>query len=228
MLSRLRLPAAQRPIELASTSSLIKPLVLFASFSTTPKASAAGRKKSNTPPQHQNLPTKGKKVLNIKKSAPSKKDRIPLDQRRALLKRIVLSNANAPQVAWLQDLSRENMSKESVEGKVRGLPDVVVDALRLVKAFKVGQNWASYRRPACLIRREAWELGRMMQGIAEHDSQAAYPAQTVKRVIYGPRRAGKSVLMLQVMTMAFLRGWIVINIPEGALSSTLPNHSESN
>jgi small subunit ribosomal protein S29 len=219
MLSRLRPLAAQRPIELASTPSLLKPLVLFAKFSTTP-ASHSGIQKKQRSPSHQNLPTKGKKVLNIKKRDPSKKTRIPLEQKRALQKRIVLSNANASQVGWLQDLSKENMSKESVEGKVYGLPDVVVDALRLVKAFKVGQGWASYRRPASLIRREAWQLGRAMQAIVGDQisgDQAAQPGQTVKRVIYGPRGAGKSVVLLQVMTMAFLRGWIVINIPEGML-----------
>jgi small subunit ribosomal protein S29 len=176
-------------------------------------------------PTHQNLPTKGKKVLNIKKKDPAKKTRIPLEQKRALQKRIVLSNANAPQVPWLQDLSKDNMSKESVDGKVYGLPDAVVDALRLVRAFKVGQDWASYRRPACLIRHEAWELGRMMQAIGGDQTSGNNAAQTLRRVVYGPRGAGKSVLLLQAMTMAFLRGWIVINIPEGMLHRCwiLPN-----
>jgi small subunit ribosomal protein S29 len=216
MLSRLRLPV-QRPIEFASTQSLIKPLVLFAGFSTTPASLGPLPKKKKGPMTHQNLPTKGKKVLNIKKKDPSKKTRIPLEQKRALQKRIVLSNANAPQVPWLRDLSKDNMSTESVEGKVYGLPDVVVDALRLVKAFKVGQDWASYRRPACLMRREAWELGRVMQAIGGDQTSGDTEAQTVKRVVHGARGAGKSVLLLQAMTMAFLRGWIVINIPEGML-----------
>jgi small subunit ribosomal protein S29 len=196
------------------------PLVFSAGFSTTPRASLAAKKGSNAQALH-NLPSKGKKSLNIKKAAPERKTRIPPDQKRALQKRIVLSNTNAQQVVWLRDLSKENMSKEGVKGKVYGLPEAVVDALRLVKAFKVGQDWAAYRRPACLIRHEAWELGKMMEGISRHqfgDNQAAGSAQTVKRVIYGPRLAGKSVLMLQVMAMAFLRGWIVINIPEGKLN----------
>ena len=218
MLSRLRLPAVQRPIELASTAQLLKPLVPFASFSTTPPSLAGIQKKKGS--SAQNLPTKGKKVLNIKKKDPSKKTRIPLEQKRALKKRIVLSNANASQVGWLQDLSKSNMSNESVEGKVYGLPDVVVDALRLLRAFKVGQGWASYRRPATLIRREAWRLGKAMQVISGDNTSreaATQPGQTVKRVIYGPRGAGKSVFLLQVMAMASLRGWIVINIPEGKL-----------
>jgi small subunit ribosomal protein S29 len=223
MLSRLRLPAVQRPIELASTSSLLKPLVPFASFSTTP-AVAAGvvKKKSNS---GQNMPTKGKKVLNIKKKDPTKRERVPLEQKRALQKRIVLSNANASQVGWLQDLTKDNMTKEATEGKVYGLPDVIVDALRLVKAFKPGQGWASYRRPASLIRREAWQLGRAMKAIAGDQSsgdQLAQPGETLKRIVYGPRGAGKSVLLLQAMTMAFLRGWIVINIPEGSFAPKTP------
>jgi small subunit ribosomal protein S29 len=220
MLSRLRLQAVQRPIELASTTALLKPLVPFASFSTTPASLAAGQKKKSGPTLQQNLPTKGKKVLNIKKKDPSKRARVPLEQKRALRKRIVLSNANASQVGWLQDLNMTNLSHESAQGNVYGLPDVVVDALRLLKAFKVGQGWASYRRPATLIRREAWRLGKAMQAISgdsKSPDEAAQPGETLKRVIYGPRGAGKSVLLLQVMSMALLRGWIVINIPEGTL-----------
>jgi small subunit ribosomal protein S29 len=37
----------------------------------------------------------------------------------------------------------------------------------------------------------------------------------VRRVIYGERGSGKSVLALQAKAMALLKGWIVVHIPEG-------------
>lgn len=91
------------------------------------------------------------------------------------------------------------------------LPDEVVDSLRAVEAFKVGQGWGFFRKPATLIREEAFQLGKLMDGVATQDGSEG---QTVRRVIHGDRAAGKSVLLLQAMAMAFLKGWIVISIPE--------------
>lgn len=91
------------------------------------------------------------------------------------------------------------------------LPDQVVDSLRAVDAFKVGQGWGFFRKPATLIREEVFELSKMMDQLPK-PSGSGY--QTVRKVIYGEPAAGKSVVLLQAMAMAFLKGWIVISIPE--------------
>ena len=46
-----------------------------------------------------------------------------------------------------------------------------------------------------------------------------------RAVLCGPKGSGKSVLLLQAMTWALQRGWLVINIPNGiplALKLSLP------
>lgn len=91
------------------------------------------------------------------------------------------------------------------------LPDEVVDSLRAVEAFKVGQGWGFFRKPATLIRGEAFKLGKSMDDMAKSN---AGQGEIFRRVIHGDRATGKSVLLLQAMAMAFLKGWIVISIPE--------------
>ncbi|KAG8525352.1 uncharacterized protein KY384_008996 [Bacidia gigantensis] len=39
-------------------------------------------------------------------------------------------------------------------------------------------------------------------------------SDTARRLIVGERGTGKTTMLLQAMTMAFLKGWVVINIPE--------------
>jgi len=103
------------------------------------------------------------------------------------------------------------------------LPDELVDSLRAVEAFKVNQGWSFFRKPATLIREEAFEMSRLMDEIAakvpderlEGSGGEDQRGKTIRRIIYGERAAGKSVLLLQSMSMAFLKGWVVINIPEG-------------
>ena len=48
--------------------------------------------------------------------------------------------------------------------------------------------------------------------------------QTIRRLLSGEKWTGKSVLMLQAQAMAFLKGWVVITIPEGTtpIFSSLP------
>ena len=92
------------------------------------------------------------------------------------------------------------------------LPDELVDSLRALEAFKVGQAWGFFRRPATLIREEAFELGTKMDTITTNGNKNPIME---RRVVHGERATGKSVLLLQAMTMAFLKDWIVISIPEG-------------
>lgn len=172
-------------------------------------------------------PKKGVRALRIKK-----KDRVVRDakppapgERKAVRKRIVLSNNNALEVPGLQDLDKQNMVDHGIKGRVMGLPDELVGSLRTVEAFKVGQGWGYFRRPACLIRDEAVQLGRLMEEIerapddkderVEGSGIKDYSGQTVRKLVHGERGVGKSVLLLQTMAMAFTRGWVVINFPEG-------------
>jgi small subunit ribosomal protein S29 len=158
-------------------------------------------------------PKKGERALRIKKKgAPVREARPPAPgERKALRKRIILSNTNALDVPGLRDLNKESMVDEKAVGQVLGVPGETVDSLRAVEAFKVGQGWGFFRRPACLVRKETVALGGLMGDTGKFSAEG----QTVRRVICGERGTGKSVLLLQAMAMAFLREWVVINFPEG-------------
>ena len=155
-----------------------------------------------------------RKTLRLsKKKAPAKDTRPPAPgERKAIRKRIVLSNTNALVVPGLQVLNKDNCSKESIKNNVVALPDELVDSLRALEAFKVGQAWGFFRRPATLIREEAFELGTKMDTITTNGNRNPI---VERRVVHGERATGKSVLLLQAMTMAFMKDWIVISIPEG-------------
>jgi len=126
-------------------------------------------------------------------------------------------------VSGLQELSKDNSTDEVIRSKVMALPDELVDSLRAVEAFKVNQGWSFFRKPATLIREEAFEMSRLMDEIAAKTPDKRLKGsgaedqrgKTIRRIIYGERAAGKSVLLLQAMSMAFLKGWVVMNIPEG-------------
>ncbi|KAI4730045.1 hypothetical protein E4T49_02033 [Aureobasidium sp. EXF-10728] len=128
-------------------------------------------------------------------------------ERKAMRKRVVLSNTNAVEVQGLDNLSAANVYDAGIEGQVMGLSNEVIDALRAIEAFKPTQGWSLFRRPATLVRNETAELARLMK-----DAEAN--KTSVRRVICGERGSGKSVLALQAKAMALLKGWIVVHIPE--------------
>lgn len=101
------------------------------------------------------------------------------------------------------------MIHESSIGMVMALPGEVVDSLRAVEAFKPGQGWPFFRRPACLVRRENVELAQIID---------SHSGNTTRKIVYGEKGVGKSVFLLEAMAMAFMKGWIVLNIPEGTKS----------
>ena len=129
-------------------------------------------------------------------------------ERKAYRKRIVLSNTNALPVYGMEDLSVENMSKQESRGVVLGIPGDTVDQLRVVDAFKPTQAWGMFRRPGMLVRNETVEYAKLLD-------QLQSQGKSLRRVLVGERGSGKSLMALQAMTMAFLKGWTVINIPEG-------------
>ena len=154
---------------------------------------------------------KGAKSFAMKKKVPVKAGKPPMPgERKAMRKRIVLSNTNALQVEGLHDLSKD-MELTVHKGKVVGLPGQVVDALRAAEAFKVTQGWGMFRRPALLIREESVKVTEWMK-------QAEEQKVGLRLVIDGGRVTGKSLMLLHAMATAFVRGWIVLNIPEGRLS----------
>ncbi|KAJ9645354.1 hypothetical protein H2199_003360 [Coniosporium tulheliwenetii] len=153
-------------------------------------------------------PARGTKALRIKKTVRQSTARPPAPgERKALRKRIVLSNTNALEVAGLRDATLDSLVDEAMVGKVVGLPGQVVDSLRAVEAFKVHQGWGLFRRPACLVRKETVEIGRVV-------AEAGEEKKTRRLVLCGERNSGKSVLLLQGLAGAFMRGWVVVNFPE--------------
>jgi small subunit ribosomal protein S29 len=147
------------------------------------------------------------KTLKIKKKAFVKTGRPPAPgERKAARKRIVLSNSNALEVPTMADMTAELDTAQV--GTVIGLPGPLVDQLRAAEAFKTTQCWSLFRRPAMLIRQESVEIVKMIQ-------EAQDTKETSVTIIDGDRGAGKSMMLLQAMASAFLRGWIVLSIPEG-------------
>lgn len=121
----------------------------------------------------------------------------------------MLSNTNAFEVQGLKDLHATNMHTNSVKGHVMGLPGIVVDSLRAVEAFKTTQGWNLFRRPAILMRKESTQIAEFIQEV-----EAAEGKKTIRRIFIGDRASGKSTLILQALAMAFLKDWVVINLPD--------------
>jgi small subunit ribosomal protein S29 len=149
--------------------------------------------------------------VRVKKKKVTDRPRPPaVGERKALRKRIVLSNTNALEVAGMQDLSLETMIDSKIQGSVLGLPVPMLDQLRAVQAFKPSQGWSIFRRPATVLRRESLELGRLFERISEGPDKGTI----FRKVVTGLGGSGKSVHLLQAMAMGFLKKWVVITVPE--------------
>ena len=196
-----------RPTSIASSSPSAAPT---AAFSTTPRANRANatitKKKPGVAPTPRPASATFTKNKKKKEIAPSNVRKPAIGERKALRKRVVLSNTNALEVQGLQDVNKRNMIDEEMQGKVLGIPGEVVDRLRAVEAFKPAQGWGLYRRPAMLMRSETLEYAKMMDSIG---------TGSMRRVLVGERGSGKTTMLLQAMTLAFLNDWVVINLPEG-------------
>lgn len=163
------------------------------------------KKKAVMPGQTQ----KGGTSLRLKKKAIVKTGKPPMPgERKAMRKRIVLSNTNALEVQGMVDIDKENVLDSALVGSVAGLSGPVVDQLRAVEAFKTTQAWGLFRRPGLLVRGDSMELSQMMAGMENSK-------QMMRLLVDGERGSGKSLLLLHAMATAFVRGWIVVNIPEG-------------
>ncbi|CAD6441511.1 8f4ebdc5-09fd-4852-8a71-ab544154fde7 [Sclerotinia trifoliorum] len=151
---------------------------------------------------------RGGKTLKIKKKPPPVRTGKPPAQgeRKALRKRIVLSNTNALEVE-LEDLGLENVGSEKLVTKVVGLSGSTVDSLRASEAFKVTQGWNLFRRPALLVRQESLICVKLLE-------EAQAEKKTERLVVDGGRVSGKSLMLLHAMASAFIKGWIVLHIAD--------------
>ncbi|MCJ1288879.1 37S ribosomal protein S23 mitochondrial [Xylographa carneopallida] len=189
------------------------PFRQHALFSTTAPNLANPTPKSRSSKQPGGPPKRGEKTTYArkkKKHAESKARPPAPGERKALRKRIVLSNTNALEVPGMQDLTADAMGDVSLQGRVVGIPGAVVDQLRASEAFKTCQGWALFRRPGMLVRAETVAHGELIRSMSD-----AGDTRTVRRIYVGERGSGKSTMLLQAMTMAFLQGWVVVNFPEG-------------
>lgn len=183
-------------------------LARTAPFSTTSQRPAEGSPRINF--------RKGKSLqLGKFKKDKAEKGKSPLPgERKAYRKRITLSNDNAIAVPWLTELGPADLADAQNITKIMSLPEEVQDQLRASEAFKTTQCWGMFRKPSLLVRKETVELANKMQAAAEEKN-------TLRLVVTGEKVAGKSMMLLQAMTHAFLNNWIVIHFPEGASPAAL-------
>lgn len=198
-----------------TSRTLLAPHTAYFSTSASRHANPSPKKKGLVAP-----PKRGTRTLNVKKGRKGHTQdtgkRPAPGARKAFRKNIVLTNDNALEVSSLKDLNKDNALSAQNEGKVMGLPDRAVDALRAVDAFKPSQGWRLFRRPAVLMRKEAIELAQLLSEV--EGAKAGKKPKTIRRVLSGERMSGKSTLLLQGLAMASLRGWVIINLPEGQQS----------
>lgn len=170
-------------------------------FSTTPSSLAASA-------AQRNAPKRGRSALKLTKNKREKNYKVPsVGERRALRKRIVLSNTNALEVSDLEDFSVENAADRDCIGEILQLRGATVDGLRSCQAFRTGQSWGYFRRPATMVREETVGLAKALEGAEE--------GGCVRGLIVGDRGAGKSILLLQAQALALMRGWVVMTFPDG-------------
>nr|POE51729.1 37s ribosomal protein s23, mitochondrial [Quercus suber] len=178
-------------------------------FSTTSFLAKAPPPKKQTGPVKNVKARSGTTLVIKKKKKPLATARPPaVGERKALRKRIVLSNTNALEVPGMQNFTPEIIRGIGEhEGRMVGLSDAAVDMLRAVEAFKPTQGWNLFRRPATLIRKETTDLAQAMLTAQAEKSH-------VGKVVIGERGCGKSVLVLQGLAMAHTRGWVVVHLPD--------------
>lgn len=199
----------RRPTAGSSTSTTTPSL--SHAFSTTTRNPATAASGGARPGVHQ----RGGKQMQLSKFKKTKdlaRGRSPLPgERRATRKRIVLSNNNALRVDGAPRMDGANLADAASGGLVMKVPEGAIDQLRLVEAFKSSQTWGLFHSPHMLVRPETVTVCARMLAAAE-------AGETARMVVAGEKAAGKSMVLLQAMTNAFLNDWVVINIPEGMLA----------
>lgn len=192
-----------------------KPGASSASFTTSYIHRESYVKKAKIPGGRPNVPQKGRPATFLGKkrsSLESRPKKTAIGERQALRKRIVLSNNNAIAVQGVSEFEPGSIGNAQLHGQMVDLSVSMVDRLRAVEAFKKTQNWGLFRKPAMLVRQETIDYGNLFNELSQEQPGSR---RSIRRILVGERGSGKSMLVLQAMTMAFLKGWVVINLPEG-------------
>ena len=196
---------------LCDGATVAKPMLSAFPFSTSAPTAATAPAKPK--PGSKRVTGRGIKMnYQVQKKTFQRDDRSKKPapgERKAMRKRIVLSNPNALEVKAMKEFDKQALSQlRDLNGQVLAFQGETVDQLRAAEAFKSTQNWALFRKAGTLVRKETLEIAQLIEGI-ENEKRAE------RRVVTGERTSGKSLLALQAMTIGFLKGWTVINIPEG-------------
>ncbi|KIW82910.1 hypothetical protein Z517_02153 [Fonsecaea pedrosoi CBS 271.37] len=206
-LSRLRI-SSTTPKSLAITAATWTQSTSFHSSAAQYKSPLLKKKTSQSgsgPPR-----ARQSQSARLKKKSRDRPKLPPVGERRAQRRRIVLSNTNALPVSDLETWSKENLVDEKFVGHMLALDGGLLDQLRDSGAFKTTQNWSLFRRPATLIREETLRIAKEMQDVKQEGEKK----KVIKHLITGEKASGKSVLLLQAMSMAYMDHWIVLNVPE--------------
>lgn len=196
-------PSRRAPVSLSHASAFSTSRILLREIKTKQISAPVAQRKGES--------NKFTRVTNKKAAAEAAGSRrAQPGDRKAMRKRIVLSNTNALVVPGLRDLNVDNMADGASQGSVLAIPGPMLDPLRAVEAFKPTQRWSMFRRPATVWRSETIRMASMLQSVDSREKK-----RSIRKIIVGARGCGKTVLLLQAMAMAFLRGWIVINLPDG-------------
>lgn len=198
-----------------STASPSANAVQRAAFSTTSTLAANPPKKKAAVTTSGGMRQGTSLRLNKNTRETSGKPPAP-GERKALRKKVVLSNINALEVKDLQELNWENSKSEKLaelEGQVVGFIDASVSSLRTLNAFKHTQAWHLFRKPATVVRKETVELAKALEAVEGNGDAKA--TKVVKKILFGEQGSGKTVLQMQAMAMALNKGWVVIHLPDG-------------
>ncbi|KAG0633227.1 mitochondrial ribosomal death-associated protein 3-domain-containing protein [Tuber brumale] len=198
----------------------LKPRPRLHNFTTTPPLPAKPLKPKGPPPSSKMSPGKQRtqsSKLRIKK-APIvvQKPAYDVGQRKELRKRIVLSNTNAIPVV-LPTMTSDLIGNEEAAGAMFALPggegDTIVDRLRVLGAFQTKQHWPFFHHPCTLFRRETVEVGKLLERVMKREAAGEDGKANERAILHGYYGCGRSILLLQAMTWALQKGWVVIAIP---------------
>lgn len=197
-------------LRIANPSSKALPAISqisVSSFHSSASQQNVVKKKTVAVPGARNNKLRQSKSAKINKKKKERPKPPPIGQRKAERRRIVLSNTNAIPVQQHEKLTTDNVTDTARIGQVLSLDGPLLDQLREAKAFKTTQNWNLFRTPSTLFRQETSELGFDFEDINEKKV-------TIRRLVTGSKASGKSIHLLQAMSMAYLNKWIVLNVPD--------------
>lgn len=200
-LSRLRIAGSSSTSFAATTPKAASSFHSSASRHNVVKKKSVVVKGANAPKLRQ---SKSAKINKKQKERPKPP---PVGQRKGERRRIVLSNTNAVPVQEHAKLTKDSATETANVGQMLALDGPLLDQLREAKAFKTTQNWNLFRTPSTLFRQETSELGFDFEDVQNEKV-------TVKRLVAGPKASGKSIYLLQAMSMAYLNEWVVLNVPD--------------